>query len=51
MEKSSAQRKVYQSYGPTEAMGMSCYYVVDRVSEEDDAIPIGRPLRIQILFC
>ena len=44
--------KFINLYGPTEATGMSCYYVVDReFSEEDDAIPIGRPLRIQILFC
>ncbi|SCW58337.1 amino acid adenylation domain-containing protein [Ruminococcaceae bacterium YRB3002] len=30
-------------YGPTEATGMSCYYEVNRVFEEGDVIPIGRP--------
>jgi len=29
-------------YGPTEATGMSAYYVADRVFEEDEPIPIGR---------
>ena len=38
--------KFINLYGPTEATGMSCYYVVDReFSEEDDAIPIGRPFK------
>ena len=30
-------------YGPTEATGMSCYYHVDRIFEENEQIPIGQP--------
>ncbi|MDF2804262.1 MAG: hypothetical protein K0S61_4167, partial [Anaerocolumna sp.] len=31
--------------GPTEATGMSCYYIADRDFDDNDAIPIGRPFR------
>lgn len=30
-------------YGPTEATGMSCYYEVDKILEENEKIPIGKP--------
>ena len=30
-------------YGPTEGTGMCCYYHVDRVFQEGEPIPIGRP--------
>jgi len=30
-------------YGPTEATGMSLFYKLDRVFDENEAIPIGRP--------
>ena len=30
-------------YGPTECTGMSCYYHAERIFEEGEAIPIGRP--------
>lgn len=30
-------------YGPTEGTGMCCYYHVDRVFQEGESIPIGRP--------
>ena len=35
----------FNLYGPTEATGMSCYWKADRVLDEDEAIPIGRPFR------
>lgn len=35
----------YNLYGPTEATGMSCYYHADRLFDEKEAIPIGRPFR------
>lgn len=38
-------------YGPTEATGMSCYYKCDRLFDEGEVIPIGRPFRnTQILL-
>lgn len=41
----------YNLYGPTEATGMSCYYHADRLFEEKEVIPIGRPFRnTQILL-
>ena len=33
----------YNLYGPTEATGVCCYYHADRLFEENEAIPIGRP--------
>jgi amino acid adenylation domain-containing protein len=30
-------------YGPTECTGMSCYYRVNKLAEDGEAIPIGRP--------
>ena len=35
--------KFIHLYGPTEATGMSTYYVVDRAFGENESIPIGRP--------
>lgn len=32
-------------YGPTEGTGMSCYYRADRLFEEGEVIPIGKPFR------
>lgn len=33
----------YNLYGPTEATGMSTYYHADRLFEEREVIPVGRP--------
>lgn len=30
-------------YGPTEATGMSCFYHADRLFEEEEVIPVGKP--------
>lgn len=35
----------FNLYGPTEATGMSCYWKADRVLEDDEPIPIGRPFQ------
>jgi len=35
--------KFIHLYGPTEATGMSTYYVADRPFTEDETIPIGQP--------
>lgn len=32
-------------YGPTEGTGMCCYYRADRLFEEGESIPIGRPFK------
>jgi len=32
-------------YGPTEATGMSAYYIADSTYEEDESIPIGYPFK------
>ncbi len=32
-------------YGPTEATGICCYYVVDREFGPDEVLPVGRPFR------
>lgn len=37
--------RFFNLYGPTEATGMSCYYYADRLFEEKEVIPIGRPFR------
>jgi len=37
------QARFIHLYGPTEATGMSAYYEVDRVFQDDESIPIGRP--------
>lgn len=45
------QTDFYNLYGPTEATGMSCYYHADRIFEEKEAIPIGKPFpNTQILL-
>ena len=35
--------KFIHLYGPTEATGMSCFYIADRTYEENESIPIGFP--------
>lgn len=35
--------KFIHLYGPTEATGMSTYYIADRTFAPDESIPIGRP--------
>ncbi|MBQ2735108.1 MAG: amino acid adenylation domain-containing protein [Clostridia bacterium] len=35
----------FNLYGPTEATGMSCVWRAERVLEEGEAIPIGKPFR------
>ena len=35
----------FNLYGPTEATGMSCYWRADRVLDEGEPIPVGRPFR------
>lgn len=35
----------FNLYGPTEATGMSCYWRADRILDEGEPIPIGRPFR------
>lgn len=43
--------KFYNLYGPTEATGVSTYYYADRLFEEGEAIPIGKPFaNTQILL-
>lgn len=43
--------RFFNLYGPTEATGMSCYYPADRLFEEDEVIPIGKPFpNTQILL-
>ena len=37
--------KFFNLYGPTEATGMSCVWHADRVLDETEPIPIGRPFR------
>lgn len=32
-------------YGPTETTGVCCYYHVDKIIEDGDIIPIGRPFK------
>ncbi len=45
------QAEFYNLYGPTEATGMSCYYHADRLFEDREAIPAGKPFRnTQILL-
>lgn len=45
------EAEFYNLYGPTEATGMSCYYHADRLFEEKEVIPIGKPFRnTQILL-
>jgi len=44
-KKTLPEAKFYNLYGPTEATGMSCYYYADRLFEEGEAIPIGRPFK------
>ena len=33
----------FNLYGPTECTGMSCFYKVDHLYNEDESVPIGRP--------
>lgn len=50
-KKTLPEAKFFNLYGPTEATGMSCYYHADRLFEEKEVIPIGRPFRnTQILL-
>jgi len=42
-KKTLPDTEFYNLYGPTEATGMSCYYHADRMFEEHEVIPIGRP--------
>lgn len=45
------QTAFYNLYGPTEATGMSCYYHAERLFDEGECIPVGRPFRnTQILL-
>ena len=45
------QADFYNLYGPTEATGMSCYYHAERLFDEGECIPVGRPFRnTQILL-
>lgn len=37
--------RFFNLYGPTEATGMSCYWPADRILEETEPIPVGRPFR------
>ncbi len=37
--------RFYNLYGPTEATGMSCYYPADRLFDESESIPIGKPFK------
>lgn len=37
--------KFFNLYGPTEATGMSCYYAAERLFDEKEVIPIGRPFK------
>ena len=37
--------RFYNLYGPTEATGMSCYYYADRLFQESESIPIGKPFK------
>ena len=41
----------FNLYGPTEATGMSCYYHAERLFDDYEVIPIGRPFKnTQILL-
>ena len=42
--------KFFNLYGPTEATGMSCYWRADRLLEDGEPIPVGRPFRNTDLF-
>lgn len=45
------EAKFCNLYGPTEATGMSCYYYADRLFQEGEAIPVGKPFKnTQILL-
>ena len=37
------EAQFYNLYGPTEATGMSCYYHAQRMFDEKEVIPVGRP--------
>jgi non-ribosomal peptide synthetase component F len=43
--KALPEAEFFNLYGPTEATGMSCYWKADRILEEGESIPIGRPFR------
>lgn len=49
-KKTLPEAKFYNLYGPTEATGMSCYYPVTRLFNEDEVIPIGHPFRNTVVF-
>lgn len=44
-KKTLPDAQFYNLYGPTEATGMSCYYHADRLFEESEAIPVGKPFK------
>lgn len=45
------EAKFFNLYGPTEGTGVCCYYRMDRLFEENEVIPIGRPFKnTQILL-
>lgn len=45
------QANFYNLYGPTEATGVNCYYHAERMFDEKEVIPVGRPFRnTQILL-
>lgn len=39
------EAKFTNLYGPTEGTGMCCYYKAERMFEEGESIPIGRPFK------
>lgn len=44
-KKTLPEAEFYNLYGPTEATGMSCYYHAERLFEEKEVIPVGRPFK------
>lgn len=44
-KKTLPDAQFYNLYGPTEATGMSCYYHADRLFEESETIPVGKPFK------
>lgn len=45
------EAKFFNLYGPTEGTGVCCYYRMERLFEENEVIPIGKPFKnTQILL-
>lgn len=42
-KKTLPEAEFYNLYGPTEATGMSCYYHAERLFDEKEVIPVGKP--------